>query len=219
MRDALHGIKTMEELSKSMPYTEAVYAVNKIAQEYLVRPMGIFQLIDYVGIDVVSFIMKVMNPYMKDEDLHSDLLDRLMESGVRGGQYSSGAQKDGFFKYEKGRIVGIYDTDKKAYVTGDDFMKIVGDVNSRLGEMPDSTVAWKSTLRMKNKDEVLGKFFDDLKQSETMGARLAVAYGKRSNEIGKKLVADGVAGNDEDVNTVMLTGFFHAYGPINEYFG
>jgi hypothetical protein len=53
---------------------------------------------------------------------------------------------------------------------------------------------------------------------DTLGANLAKSYGKRSLEIGKKLVADNVANNDDDVNTVLLTGFYHAYGPINEYF-
>jgi len=71
---------------------------------------------------------------------------------------------------------------------------------------------------MKNKDEVLQKFYNDLKALDTLGAKLAIAYGKRSNEIGKALVADAVAHNEEDVNTVLLTGFFHAYGPINNYF-
>jgi len=46
---------------------------------------------------------------------------------------------------------------------------------------------------------------------------LAKAYHKKSIEIGKKLVSDKVAHNDNDVNTVLLTGFFHAYGPINNY--
>ena len=27
-----------------------------------------------------------------------------------------------------------------------------------------------------------------------------------------------VANNADDVNTVMLTGFFHAYGPVNNFF-
>jgi hypothetical protein len=71
---------------------------------------------------------------------------------------------------------------------------------------------------MKDKDEVLLKFYDDMKALDTLGAKLAIVYGKRSNEIGKALVADDVAHNDEDVNTVLLTGFFHAYGPINNYF-
>ena len=61
-------------------------------------------------------------------------------------------------------------------------------------------------------------FFNDLKASDAMGARLAIDYGRRSKAIGKALVADGVAHKDEDVNTVLLTGFFHVYGPINNYF-
>jgi hypothetical protein len=38
-----------------------------------------------------------------------------------------------------------------------------------------------------------------------------------SLETARKLVTDGVAHNANDVNTVLLTGFFHAYGPINDY--
>jgi len=59
--------------------------------------------------------------------------------------------------------------------------------------------------------------FSALKTMDTLGANLAKAYHKRSYEIGKQLVSSGVANSDEDVNTVMLTGFFHAYGPINNY--
>ena len=51
----------------------------------------------------------------------------------------------------------------------------------------------------------------------TKGAELAKTYIRRSNEIGEYLVSSHVAKNKEDVNTVMLTGFFHAYGPINDY--
>lgn len=215
MRDALHAIRTAEKLTGELSLPEAIYAVNKVAQDYLVRPMGIFQLIDYVGIDVVQFIMKVMNPHMEDEDLHSDLLDKMMEQGVKGGQYSSGAQKDGFLKYEKGRIVGIYDPEKKEYV---DAGPISVTIDKWLGDMPSSAISWKSAIRVKDRESALKAFFGDLKASDAKGAKLAVEYGKKSNEIGKKLVADGVAENEDHVNTVMLTGFFHAYGPVNSYF-
>jgi metal-dependent HD superfamily phosphatase/phosphodiesterase len=50
-----------------------------------------------------------------------------------------------------------------------------------------------------------------------MGAALALDYALNTKAIGQKLVADGVAFNEDDVNTVLLTGFFHAYGPINQY--
>lgn len=215
MRDALHAIQTVERLGKDMTFTEAVYSVNRVAQDYLVRPMGIFQLIDYVGIDVVQFIMNVMNPHMADEDLHSDLLDMMMEQGVKGGQFSSGAQKDGFLRYEKGRVTGIYDPEKQVYV---DIEPIAGVADEWLGGLPETAIAWKSVLKHKDKDSVLAAFFNDLKASDAEGAKLAVEYGRKSNEIGKKLVSDGVAHNEDDVNTVMLTGFFHAYGPVNSYF-
>lgn len=214
MRDALHGIKEAEKLTAENSFAESVYLINKVSQEFLVRPMGIFQLIDYVGIDVCQYIMSVMNPYLPEENLHSELLDKMLELGVRGGQYSSGAQKDGFLKYEKGRPVAIYDINKKEYVAIDSFK---ADADAKLGNLPESYVPWKATLRIRNKDEVFTKYFGELNRMDTLGAKLAKAYNASSNRIGKLLVDSKVANSEQDVNTVMLTGFFHAYGPINEY--
>ena len=177
--------------------------------------MGIFQLIDYVGIDVVRFIMNVMDPYMQDEELHSLLLDKMINLDIKGGQHSDGSQRDGFLKYERGKPVGIFNPEKKEYIAIEDFK---AQCDEKLGALPDSVVAWKSVVKMKNKDEVLKKYFDELNVLNTLGADLATKYGKRSKEIGKKLVSDNVALNEEDVNTVLMTGFFHAYGPINNYF-
>lgn len=215
MRDALHGIQTAQKLAKDLTFVEAVYAVNRVTQDFLIRPMGIFQLIDYVGIDVVSFIMGVMNPFLPDEDLHSGLLDKMLELGVRGGQYSDGSQKDGFLKYEKGKPVAVYNPETKAYVAITDIKE---KVDRFLGAAPASLIPWKAAVKVKDKDATFGKIFADLKTMNTEGAKLAVEYGQRSNAIGRKLVADKVAFNDNDVNTVLLTGFFHAYGPVNGYF-
>jgi 3-hydroxyacyl-CoA dehydrogenase len=176
--------------------------------------MGIFQLIDYVGIDVVRFIMGVMNPFLDDENLHSPLLDKLFDAGVKGGQNSDGSQKDGFLKYEKGRPVAVIDPETGKY-TGFDSL---GNIDEKIGDTPDAGIVWKKVVRMKDKDTVLQKFYADMKATDQLGAKLAIAYGQRSNAIGKALVADHVAHNEEDVNTVLLTGFFHAYGPINNYF-
>jgi len=217
MRDGLHGIKEAETLSKdkNMPLYKAIYLVNKVTQEYLVRPMGIFQLMDYVGIDVMQFILNVMDPFVEDENLLSDLLNKFIEQGIKGGQYSSGAQKDGFFKYKNGQPVAVWDIHQQEYVEIEKFKAECDDI---LGELPESAVPWKATLRMKNKEEVLMKFYSDLKTLNSLGAVMAIRYGKRSREIGEKLVADRVANSADDVNTVMLTGFYHAYGPINNYF-
>jgi 3-hydroxyacyl-CoA dehydrogenase len=215
MRDALYGIKLAEELAKDHPFAEAVYMVNKVSQDFLVRPMGIFQLIDYVGIDVVQFIMKVMNPFLDDEDLHSDLLDKMMEMGVKGGQMSSGAQKDGFLKYEKGAVVAVFDPDKNEY---SDVANFASACDAALGVLPNSFKPWKAAVRIKEKDSHFVPYFNEMKQMESLGAQLALGYGKNSDAIGRKLLADKVARSEQDVNTVMLTGFFHAYGPINNYF-
>ncbi|MDZ7742496.1 MAG: 3-hydroxyacyl-CoA dehydrogenase family protein [Bacteroidota bacterium] len=217
MRDALHAIKEVEELAKDYSMPEAIYMVNKVSQEYLVRPMGIFQLIDYVGVDVVNFIMGVMNPYLPEEELHHPLLEKMLELEVKGGQNSDGSQKDGFLKYERGRPVAIFDPGKKEYV---DIAGIKEKCDDILGPIPEEQIAWKKAVRLQGvaKDEALAKFFNALKQMDSLGAELAVKYGKRSKEIGEQLVSSKVAFKEEDVNTVMLTGFFHAYGPINQFF-
>lgn len=214
MRDAIYGMKIAQELAKDMPFVEAVYIVNKVTQDLLVRPMGIFQLIDYVGIDVCQFIMKVMNPYVSDEDIHSDHLDEYMNLGVKGGQNSNGSQKDGFLKYEKGRPAGIYDTKTKNYIEISSFEE---KCNSALGKLPVSMVQWKSIIRNPHKMEILHSYFNEVKGMNTMGAKLAKDYLLTSKEIGLKLVNNRVAKTPEDVNTVLLTGFFHAYGPINDF--
>ena len=217
MRDALHGIKEAEALAteKNIPLYKAIYMINKVTQDYLVRPMGIFQLIDYVGIDVVQFILNVMNPFVTDEDLQSDLLDNMISQSVKGGQKSSGTQKDGFLKYKGARVTSIWDTHKQTYVDIDEFKD---ECDELLGDLPDSAIVWKSILRNKKKDVLLASFFNDLKASDALGAITAVNYGRRSKAIGEKLVADEVANEIDHVNTVMLTGFFHAYGPVNNFF-
>jgi hypothetical protein len=215
MRDGLHGISEVQRLTETMPFVEAVFLVNKVSQDYLIRPMGIFQLIDYVGLDVCQYIMSVMNPYLPDEDLHSDLLDQFISMGILGGQFADGSQKDGFLKYEKGRPAGIYDPVKKAYVS---FAEIQAVCDEKLGPLPQGAPAWKTIVGNPDKEEVLQKYFQELIGMKTLGAELAGRYGKRSKQIGLKLVADKVANNEEDVNNVLLTGFYHAYGPINNYF-
>ncbi len=215
MRDALHGISEVELLSSNMPFVEAVYMVNKVSQDFLVRPMGIFQLIDYVGVDVVKFIMQVMNPHLPDEDLHSDLLDKLLEMGVKGGQKSDGSQKDGFLKYERGKPVAIFNPDTNDYV---DISSFAISCDEKLGALPQSWKPWKAVNFSRDKKEaMLETYFIELNGIDNMGAQLAKKYNKQSNKIGELLVSSNVAKTIDDVNTVMLTGFFHAYGPINNY--
>lgn len=214
MRDALHGMNEAITLTNQMPFVEAVYCINKVTQDFMIRPMGIFQLIDYVGIDVCQYIMKVMRPHVKDEEIHSGLLDSFIEMEVKGGQNSDGSQKDGFLKYEKGKVVGIFDPASRQYVEIDAFS---AKCDAWLGDLPASCKPWKAVVGKPDRDSVFTGYFSELKNTSTNGAKLAMTYLKKSKDIGLKLVSDKVAYNENDVNTVLLTGFFHAYGPINNY--
>jgi 3-hydroxyacyl-CoA dehydrogenase len=214
MRDTLLGIELLNNLIPEYGFAESVYVVNKVSQEFMVRPMGIFQLVDYVGIDVCKYIMEVMNPYFDDENIQSKLIDQLFERGVRGGQNSDGSQKDGFMKYEKGRVVSIYDYYNSEYV---DAKEIAKKMDAIIGDLPEGYISWKEIIKIKNRDELLTSYFKNLNSLDTIGANVTKEYMKGTRAIGLKLVEQKVAKSERDVNDVMLTGFFHSYGPINNF--
>jgi 3-hydroxyacyl-CoA dehydrogenase len=214
MRDLLFGIRMAEKLSNEMSFVESVYAVNRVSQDFLIRPMGIFQLMDYVGVDVCQKILQVMKSRLKDESLHSSLIDSLINKGVRGGQNSDGSQKPGILRYEKGKPVAVYNPEKETYVLLESFRASVDD---KLGKLPSSHKHWKDVVSHKQKDQLLKNHFNELKGSGSLGSRLSSEYHLNSKNIGLDLVRNGIADTEDNVNTVMLTGFFHAYGPINGY--
>ncbi|HRY33022.1 MAG TPA: 3-hydroxyacyl-CoA dehydrogenase family protein [Bacteroidales bacterium] len=214
MRDLLFGISLAQRLSSEMPLHEAIFTVNKVTQDYLVRPMGIFQLMDYVGLDVCRYILSVMNPRIAGGSLHAPLLEEFTAKGVKGGQHADGSQKNGILQYDKGKITGVYCLTRDGYAHHNDFEE---RCNQRLGAMPEGTPAWKNAVRVSDKDSLFKPHFEKMKNQDSLGARLAVEYASESARIARQLVTDGVANQVEDVNTVLLTGFFHAYGPVNEY--
>jgi 3-hydroxyacyl-CoA dehydrogenase len=215
MRDVLHGAAEAERLAASMPFVEAVYAVNRVSQDFLVRPMGIFQLIDYVGLDVCQCILRVMNDRLAGRQLHSPLIDTLLAQGVKGGQHHDGSQKDGFFHYEQGRPAAAYDPASRRYVPIGEFQ---ASADAWLGPLPEPALPWKAAVKHPDRGAALAEFFGTIQALRTPGGELARRYGARSKAVGLQLVADGVAASAADVNQVLLTGFFHAYGPINDYF-
>jgi hypothetical protein len=159
--------------------------------------------------------MRVMDERLHGERIHSALLDRFVSLGVLGGQYADGSQKNGFLQYEKGQPMGVFDPDAATYAAISDFQVAC---DQRLGALPQSALPWKALLRHPAKGDALATYFGDLAAMDTLGAELARRYGKQSRLIARNLVADSVANSEEDVNTVLLTGFYHAYGPINDYF-
>jgi len=214
MRDLLFGVNKAQELSSTHKFAASVYAVNRVTQEYLVRPMGIFQLIDYVGLDVCQKILKVMYDRLGEKNLQSEIINDMITKGIKGGQHADGSQKNGFLKYDKNKVVGVIDDKTCDYI---DIEKIAEETEDVLGAKPQALLQWKSTLKAKNKEEMLNEHFENLAKVNSHGSKMAFAYLKNSKEIGEKLVTDKVALNEKGVNDVLELGFFHAYGPINNF--
>ena len=216
LRDGLYAIGEAKKLASEHSLPGAIYIMNKVSQDLLVRPMGIFQLIDYVGVDVYQCISETVAGYIKGENLQDDLLSKMVEKKVLGGQRADGSQKDGFLKYEKGRPAGVYDLDKGEYKMFDP-KGWSGEIDKKLGDYPEATIPWRALLMDPKKNEKLSAYFKNLNASNTAGAKLAKAYLKKSREIGNFLVKSGVAKSADDVNGVLVNGFYHLYGPINDY--
>ncbi len=215
IRDGIHGLVQAAGLAKEHGWAKALYAVNRVSQDWLLRPMGIFQLIDYVGVDVFKFIQDVMDAHL-DEDLTDPVIDRMNELGVLGGQHPSGAQKPGFFTYDRGRIAAVYDMEQKQYLALDP-QGWCAEVDAWLGDLPGGFRPWKALLMAPDKKAALVAHFAALDAMDTNGAQLAKAYVERSRQIGQALVDDGVAFGAEGVNGVLTSGFYHLYGPINDF--
>jgi 3-hydroxyacyl-CoA dehydrogenase len=215
MRDIMFAETLVAELQREYTFPQAVYLINQLSNDFLIRPMGIFQLMDYVGVDVVNFIMSVMNSYIEVEKIQSPLVENLIANGVKGGQNHDGSQKDGIFTYANGVITSVYDLPRKRYVPVDESYRTAA---AKLGKLPSSWMPWKQVVQIQDKDAFLKQYFGELQNDGTPGADLSVRYLQRFREIGINLVKHRVAFKYDDVNAVLINGFHHVYGPVNEYF-
>lgn len=214
MRDLLYAISQRTKASRDFSIPASILMMDKISREYLVRPMGIFQLMDYVGIDVCQYILSVMDKFIPGKNLHSDFIDSLITMGVKGGQFPDGSQKDGIFKYAKGKIIAIWDPEAKQYANADEVIPVV---DAWLGKMPEGIQPWKNVMKMTNREDYLKKHFEILRNCSETGAVMALEYNSYSGKVGQALVDDGVAASTKDVNVVLTTGFFHSYGPVHSF--
>jgi len=84
LRDGLYALREAKKLAKDYTLPEGLYLMNKVSQDLLVRPMGIFQLIDYVGVDVFQCISETIDHYTEGEDLKDDLLKKMTDKKILG---------------------------------------------------------------------------------------------------------------------------------------
>lgn len=204
IREMDEACEKVEEISKKITISQAICTVNYVTQEFLLRPMGIFQLIDYVGIDVCQHIAKVMTTYLPGQVFNAALIDSMVAAGVKGGQHADGSQKEGFFSYEKGKPIKVYDLEKRTYIPY--------AVKEEVKVLPKEHEPWKVLSKDRDKNRKIDEYFKHLLVDQSQGAKLAQAFLERSLTIVQQLVADGVAKSIADVDTVLQQGFFHLYG-------
>jgi hypothetical protein len=84
--------------------------------------------------------------------------------------------------------------------------------------LPEGWLPWRKLVRRPDKDDLLKKYFSQLLASSSPGTVMAKSYLQRFKEIGSDLVKNKVAFKFDDVNALLIHGFHHAYGPVNDYF-
>jgi 3-hydroxyacyl-CoA dehydrogenase len=214
IRDGLYGLMVVKKLTKQHSFPQAVYLINRLTQDLLIRPMGIFQLIDYVGIDVFGCILSVMKKHLKQKSLSNPVIEALLAKKIAGGQKSDGSQKDGFFQYQANKITAIYDIETAAYVP---YEAIHQQLNDQFVLKSTECKPWKNLVKHSGKQDWLQNYFLKLKTETGWVAKEAIQYMQQSKKIGVQLIADQVAQNEKDVNDVLMNGFFWLYGPVNNY--
>ena len=206
IREGLFSLNQMENLPHL--HSTAILLLDTITRDYLLRPMGIFQLIDYVGLDVFKMICSSMDAHLVEE-INSPIIDVYLALGIRGGQNHKGEQMDGFFSYDKGRISAVYCDKSRSYIP-------CGNLQEEIDDIIKSTItfqSWKELSRHEDRNTVIKKYFDILQYSEDKAAHMAMTFINESKRICIDLVKGEVAENIEDVNTVLKLGFYHLYAP------
>jgi len=214
IRDGLYAMREVERLGREHGFVPALFMVDQVSRDFLLRPMGLFQLMDYVGLDVFQLITRVMSRHL-GEDLHSELIERMLQLGVKGGQGPGGAPRAGFLDYRKGRPAAVFDPASRSYAGLD--QPWAQAAAASLGPLPEPALSWKALQKDPAAGAKLAAWFQAIRTLDTPGAAMARKHFQASRETGLQLVRSGVARRAEDVNQVLTLGFYHLYGPITDY--
>ena len=171
--------------------------------------MGIFQLIDYVRIDICQHIGAIMNNFLSDELLQDSLIDEMIREDILGGQDLEGLQKNGFFAYEGSSRSGIYSMEKQAYILS----AILPPATKRSAPFPRVTPLGNICSMIPSAIKNWQISFHNFNSCHTLGVSLAQAFLAHSRMIANELVDTGVAQSLEDVNTVLQLGFISSLWP------
>jgi len=205
IREFLYAAKEVLRSTQSLPV--AIAALNHVTQNFLVRPMGIFQLVDFIGIELCAQLGHIMNTYQPEGEFLDPLIDRMIAEGKIGGLREDGTQKEGFFSYDDNIPSAVYSVEEKSYVPLPDL--------TALGVPPKGHFSWKALHKNPNASDILAPYVEHLLEDHSQGSLLAQNFMVQSSKIAQGLVDQGVAQNLQDVDTVLRLGFHHLITPLN----
>jgi 3-hydroxyacyl-CoA dehydrogenase len=213
IREISVASRMVRDLSETYPLPQAIYMINKVTGEFLLRPMGMFQLVDYVGLDVAEKVSDIMNNHLEKGIGDNSLVLPLITEGHQGGQFPDGSQKNGFFSYKDHKIHGIYDLKNQSYIPleGSDVQK---NGDEALGSFPEGHQSWNVLSKSPQAKDQIEHYLQNLFAGTTLGCKLASYFLEQSHFIIKQLVENNVAKSSKDVETVLKQGFYHLYAAI-----
>lgn len=202
-REVVFACQLVEELEQKYASEVAIQIVDQVTKAFLLRPMGIFQLIDYIGWEVVGQVLAIMETYLPDPELSSPWFKKYLEKGLRGGQTMEGKPKNGIFSYVEGKVEGVF-TPSGGYVPL--------EALTFLGELPID-LSWKKIQKEPALIKQIPTYFSMLFQQKSFGSELAKRFLSHSRKVEELLVETHVARSLEDVGSVLKNGFYHLYSP------
>lgn len=189
IREVAFACDMVEKLQKNYPIDMAISIVNTVTKDFLFRPMGIFELVDFVGADVCHQIALIMEEQIPDSGLVKKLMTKM--------------QGKKFFSYDGHQLTGVYSLESGEYRAFQEEMEAI------IGPKPEGS--W-SELRLKRDAEyIIEKEFDRICSDNSLGTELMIEFLKHSCRIGNMLVQTNVARSIDDVDTVLRLGFGHLY--------
>lgn len=199
-REVVFACQLVEELKKTNSAEIAIQRVDRITKDFLLRPMGIFQLIDYVGWKVIDQVLTVMSTFLSDPKLEAPLIKKYVEYGVEGGQEGNGTQKNGIFSYKENKIEGTFSP--KGYQSFEEVSH----------PMPFD-LSWKKIQKDPGLMDKIPAYFQALFEEKKSDNEIAKRFLIHSKKIEELLVKTHVARSLEDIGIVLKNGFYHLYAP------
>jgi 3-hydroxybutyryl-CoA dehydrogenase len=193
LREIRYACGEVAELSQTHSIAGAISLMNQVTRELLIRPMGIFEVVDSIGVERCRQIGRTMSHFLSGSNFEIDLLNQIPEG-------------KGFFEYHKGQPAKVYDIDLGLYVP------------IKRQEMRLEAPSWEELRESKQCKANLQIYFRKLFAYESEPAEIARDYLLESREIAQQLVRNGVARELDDVNLVLQLGFAHLYGPKNNHY-